>query len=133
MPFAASETVCLERRGEEGNYFYIINGTASRTVSFKQLNGIYIKERSRGVYCCSLAMKSGDFQICRLIEEDFWGLVAGKTFNIVVDESTRKILPSGQNTAKETVELLFNELDSGNEAILSEITVLAPCYQMIEI
>lgn len=133
MPFAASETVCFERRGDEGNYFYIINGTASRMVSFKQLNGIYIKERSRGVYCCSLAMKSGDFQICRLIEDDFWGLVAGKTFRVVVDESTRRVLPSGLKPSSETVDTIFHELDSGNGTVIDEMTVSSPCYQMIEI
>lgn len=132
MPFAASETVCFERRGEEGNYFYVINGTAARTISFEHLNGIYIKERSRGVYCCSLAMKSGDYQICRLIEEDFWGLVAGKTFKVVIDESTRRVLPYGLKPPSEAVDILFHELDSGNGAVLEEMTVSSPCYQLIE-
>ena len=132
-PFAAAETVCFERRGNDGHYFYVINGTPSRSVDFESLNGIYIKERSRSVYCCSLAMKSGEFQICRLIESDFWGLVEGKTFNVVVDESTRKVLTDGNLSPKEAVDRLFKGLDSGDETMLEKMTVTSPCYQLVEI
>ena len=80
-------------------------------------------------------MTSDDVQAeaLTLIEDDFWAMIEGKEFTVVVDESTRKILPSPQETSKETVDRLFHELDSGNESILDEMTMLSPCFQLIEI
>lgn len=134
-PFGISETVRFDRMNNGGAYFYTINDSPSRVFTYNLLNGLFIKERSTGVYCCSIESKDGLYQLYRLQEEEFWKIVQGKTFLVITDLSTLRIndsflsqsFPLGQS-----MDVVFKHMEKGKDDI-GDLVYAAPCYQFVEI
>ena len=134
-PFGVSETVRFDRMSNDGAYYYTINDSPSRVITYSLLNGLFIKERSTGVYCCSIESKDGLYQLYRLQEEEFWKIVQGKTFLVVTDLSTLRISDSylSQNfPLGQSMDEVFKHMEKGEDDI-GDLVYAAPCYQFAEI
>lgn len=134
--FAPSESVWFERECAGNQYLYVINGTPGRTFTFNALNGLFVKDNSRLIYCCSISLKGEDYQICRLTEEDFWLLVKGKRFRVISDNNTFRInadFAEDKESVLEKTLRVFSLLDTGNEYEASVLIKPAPCYQLVEV
>lgn len=134
--FAPSENVWFERECSGDQYLYVINGTPGRTFTFNALNGLFVKENSRMVYCCSISLKGDNYQICRLTEEDFWLLVKGKRFRVISDNSTLMVkadFAEDKESVLEKTQRVFSLLDTGHEYEARVLVKPAPCYQLVEV
>lgn len=134
--FAPSENVWFERECAGNQYLYVINGTPGRTFTFNALNGLFVKDNSRLIYCCSISLKGEDYQICCLSEEDFWLLVKGKHFRVISDNSTLRVnadFTEDKESVLEKTRRVFSLLDTGNENEASGLVKPAPCYQLVEV
>lgn len=134
--FAASETVSFSKRDSSGRASFLINDTPSRSISFKDLAGLYLKVASRAVYCCSIKCSDKSYQICRLNENEFWEIVKGKQFKVVVDISTNRLKDEAIDpsmTISDNVNHVFSLLDAGKNDGLNTVMEKSPCYQFVEI
>lgn len=134
-PFGVSETVWFDRMNSDGAYYYTINNSPSRIITFDLLNGLFIKERSTGVYCCSIESKDGLYQLYRLQEGEFWKIVQGKTFLVVTDLSTLRISDSYLSRnfpLGHSMDEVFKHMEKGKDDI-GDLVYAAPCYQFVEI
>ena len=134
--FAPSENVWFERETAGNQFVYVINGTPGRTFKFSALNGIFVKDNSHLIYCCSISLKEDHYQICRLTEEDFWCIIKGKHFKVISDNSTSIVNASSAEEKEamlENTRRLFSLLDAGNEQEASVLVRPAPCYQFVEL
>lgn len=134
-PFGVSEIVRFGRMSNDGAYYYTINDSPSRVITYSLLNGLFIKERSTGVYCCSIESKDGLYQLYRLQEEEFWEVVQGKTFLVVTDLSTLRISDSYLSRSfplGQSMDEVFEHMEKGEDDI-GDLVYAAPCFQFVEI
>ena len=134
-PFGASEIVRFNRISNDGSYAYTINDSPSRVITYNLLNGLYIKERSTGVFCCSIESREGQYQLYRLQEEEFWRIIQGTSFLVVTDLCTLRISDSYLSQSfplGQSMDEIFNHMEKGYQDIQS-IVYAAPCYQFVEL
>ena len=134
--FAASESVWFSRIGCSDRHSFRVNDSPSRDFCFEDLSGLYLKTPGRSVYCCSIQCADKNYQICRLNEEEFWEIVKGKQFKVIVDNATKRLLESAYDTTltlADNICRVFSLLDAGREDELRNVLKKAPCYQFVEI
>lgn len=134
-PFAPSETIRFCRIEQDGTALYTINESPARAITFSHLNGLFIKNSSTSLYCCSVSSQDTSYQLFRLQEEEFWKIVQGKSFLVITDYSTLRIddryLSKGGSLVQ-SVDELFSQIEKGRkegEGLIHS----APCYQFIEV
>ncbi len=134
--FAASEMVWFSRTNDRGNTSFLINGSKSRYFLFEDLAGLYFKDKSRSVYCCSIHCGKKSYQMCRLSESEFWAIVQGKRFRVIVDLSTNRLKGCDLDMSislADNINKVFALLDAGRDAKSEYSIEQSPCYQFIEI
>ena len=134
--FAASESVWFSRIGCPDRHSFRVNDSPSRSFRFEDLSGLYLKAPGRSVYCCSIQCTDKSYQICRLSEEEFWEIVKGKHFKVIVDNATKRLLESAYDTTltlADNICRVFSLLDAGKEDELQNVLKKSPCYQFVEI
>ena len=134
--FAAAETICFSKRDSSGQASFLVNGTPSRSITFRDLAGLYIKGASRSVYCCSIKCLDKSYQICRLSEREFWEIVKGKQFKVIVDASTSRLKDEALDptmTVSDNISHIFALMDAGENDGVKRIMEKSPCYQFVEI
>lgn len=133
--FAASETVWFSRVDGSDRLTFRVNDSPARNVDFEDLTGLYLKESSRFVYCCSIQCEGKSYQICRLGSDEFWEIVKGKRFKVVVDTSMKRIQEDAFDSSmsiSNKVNLVFALLDTGKNQELKDYLKKSPCYQFVE-
>ncbi len=134
--FAAAESVWFSRIGCPDRHSFRVNDSPSRSFCFEDLSGLYLKVPGRSVYCCSIQCAEKSYQICRLSEEEFWEIVKGKHFKVIVDNSTKRLQESAYDTTMtlaDNICRVFSLLDAGREDELCDVLKKSPCYQFVEI
>ncbi len=134
--FAASESVWFSRFECSGQSLYRINDSPTRSMAFDDLTGLYLKESSRSIYCCSIRCAGKSYQICRLNEDEFWEIVKGKRFKVIIDVSTKLIRKDAFDmslTLADNINKVFTLLDAGMDEELRGRLKKAPCFQFVEI
>lgn len=134
--FAASELVRFSRIGCPDQHSFRVNDSPSRVFCFEDLSGLYLKTPGHSIYCCSIQCADKNYQICRLNEAEFWEIVKGKQFKVIVDNATKRLLESAYDTSltlEENICRVFSLLDAGKEDELLNVLKKSPCYQFVEI
>ena len=70
------------------------------------------------------------------MEEEFWEIVKGKQFKVIVDNATKRLLESAYDktlTLADNICRVFSLLDAGKEDELQNVLKKSPCYQFVEI